>query len=194
MQETKTDKLDFEKLLGLISERTMSEPGRQLVEKIQIYDNLNQIAQEQQRITCIKELIQEGQDLPPLSVSDIAEEIERCKVEGSFFNIEDLNEIYKLIRAGIEIKNFYKNHKQTMQPVSSLAGKIAAYPEILNAIEKVVDEKGNIRDNASKKLKKIRRDKNQAKQNLRSEVNRAMQKARKKDWLHEKNPTIRNGR
>lgn len=194
MQEKQQDKLDFDKLLALIGERTMSEPGRQLVKRIQIYDDIDSIKKQQERISCIKNLIQDGQDLPPLAVSDITREIERCRVKGSFFNIENLNQIYKLIRSGIEIKNFYKNHRKTMQPVGAIASKIMAYPEILSAIEKVVDEKGNIKDRASNKLRKIRLDKAQAVQNLRAEVNRAMQKARDNDWLHEKNPTIRNGR
>ena len=194
MKENSLDRLGFGKLLSLIAERTMSHPGQELVEQIEIYKNINDIARQQQQIGCVKKLIEEGRDLPPLNVSDISEEIERCQVEGSFFSIESLNEIYKLIRTGIELKNFYKNNKNSMQPVRNIAGRVAAYPEILSAIEKVVNEKGEIRDNASQKLKKIRRDKKRAVQNLRAEVDKAMQKARDNNWLHEKNPTIRNGR
>jgi len=194
MEENNTDRLDFEKLLSLIAERTMSLPGEKLVENITVFPTTNQIEKEQQRIGCIRDLIEDGRDLPPLNVTDLTQEIERCKVEGSFFTIEDLDKLYKLIRSGIEIKKFYKNNKNSMQPVSSIAGRVASYPEILDAIEKVVDEKGEIKDTASKKLKKIRRDKNRAMQNLRAEVNKAMQTARNNNWLHEKNPTIRNGR
>ncbi|MCF7885334.1 MAG: endonuclease MutS2 [Candidatus Marinimicrobia bacterium] len=194
MTDNSTEKLAFDKLLALIAERAMSEPGRKLVEDIRIYNNIPEITQQQQKISSIKTLIEEGQDLPPLNVSDLSQEIERCKVEGTFFTVEALNEIYKLIRAGIEIKDFYRNHKKSMQAVSSIAARIASYPDLIEAIEKVVDEKGEIKDKASKKLKKIRRDKVQAEQNLRAEVNRAMQKARDNNWLHEKNPTIRNGR
>lgn len=194
MEENNTDKLDFEKLLSLIAERTMSLPGEKLVEDIKVFHSTDQVEKEQKRIGCIKDLIEDGRDLPPLNVTDLSQEIERCKVEGSFFTIEDLDKLYKLIRSGIEIKKFYKNNKNSMQPVNSIAGRVASYPEILDAIEKVVDEQGEIKDTASKKLRKIRRDKSRAMQNLRAEVNKSMENARKNNWLHEKNPTIRNGR
>jgi len=184
----------FEKLRDLIVERTISKPGKEKTQKIDTFESIKQIEKRQDRISAIHTILIEGSDLPLGSIPDVTKELEKAEAEGSFLPRKSFRRLYKLVETSIKIENFYQNHSKRLKSIESMAENIGAFPWVLETIDSIIDDDGRIRDDASQKLLNIKQEKNRVEEELRNEVQRAMQQSRKNNWLHEEKPTIRNGR
>ncbi len=186
--------LGFNRVQDLIGEAALSRAGKNKTAELLPLANLSEVKVRQARIKSVQELLGQGEDLPLVRFIDLRAEFKRCRVAGSYFRTKTLTQLLAVIQQVEDIKKFYRNRKSLLKPLAFLFQTMTSLPEILRAIQKIIDEKGELRDSASSGLKKIRKEIKASLSQMHSEISRTMEKARQENWLHEDNPTIRNGR
>jgi len=186
--------LGFNKIQDLIGQAAVSKAGQTKTAALQPLANLSEVKVRQSRIKAVQELLHQSEDLPLNRFVDLRVEFKRCQVAGSYFGIKSLTHLLAIMQQIQDLKKFYQNRKALLKPLAFLMQTITSLPEILDLIQKIIDEKGELRDSASPRLKTIRREIKSMLSQMHNEISRTMKKARQENWLHEENPTIRNGR
>ncbi len=87
------DSLGFDKICEIIAKETESEAGSSRVGNLKPLSNLNEIIVQQDRISALRNLLNNSDDLPISDFQDIREDLKRCKVSGSYFSAEKLIQI-----------------------------------------------------------------------------------------------------
>ncbi|MBQ5710231.1 MAG: Smr/MutS family protein [Alistipes sp.] len=89
---------------------------------------------------------------------DIAEIIDKVAVEGSYLTAEECATLSRSLRAASSIISFILSRRAESYPaLRRITERVEALPHLQSAIERVVDEKGEVRSSASPELTDIRR-------------------------------------
>ena len=89
---------------------------------------------------------------------DIAEIIDKIAVEGSYLTAEECATLSRALRAASSIISFILSRRAESYPaLRRITERVEALPHLQSAIERVVDEKGEVRSSASPELADIRR-------------------------------------
>lgn len=188
------DSLGFDKIRDLINKEAVSGAGYLRVEKLKPLSNLNEIIAQQNRISALRNLLDDSNDLPIDNFHDIREDLKRCKVSGSYFSAETLLQVSNILRQSDTIRQYFRANKETMKSLEFLITGLSPLNPVCRLINRIVDEEARIQDRASPELVRIRRDVQSEMRHLHRAIARLMNKAKSEDWLHEENPTIREGR
>ena len=89
---------------------------------------------------------------------DIAAIVEKIAVEGSYITEEEAAILLRSLRSASSIIEFILSRKEGLYPdLRRITLGVGTYPELQRAIDRVVDEKGEVRSSASPELQDIRR-------------------------------------
>lgn len=189
-------KIDFDQIKKLIDASCVSEMGRFYVSKIRFSSQPRIIARMLDQVMEFIQVLQSGESFPAIRCVDLREELSGLVPEGSYIQQESLFNLTEALRILNDIFSFLKSTEDEKLPqLKSLALEIEFPKEIYQSALKIIDNKGNIKDNASEKLAEIRK-KLQAKQGeLMRETRKAFRIAKDSGWVPENAEiTVRNGR
>ncbi|MBE6176559.1 MAG: endonuclease MutS2 [Rikenellaceae bacterium] len=94
--------------------------------------------------------IGEGEELRPI--------VEKIAVEGSYLVAEECATLLKAIRSAAAIVNFITTRREGNYPrLKALTRGVEIFPELQRALERVIDDKGEVRSSASEELSVLRR-------------------------------------
>lgn len=89
---------------------------------------------------------------------DIASIVEKIAVEGSYITTEEAAMLLRSIRSAASIVSFILSRREEQYPnLRRITLGVGTYPELQRAIERVIDDKGEVRSSASPELQEIRR-------------------------------------
>lgn len=189
------EKLEFDKIIQLVENECVGELGRARAQrlfpeadKISIETKLEETAE-------MKSGLQINDRLPVSAYEDLGEDLRMLGIEGYVLPIEGLQRINLTLRIFHEIFKYFTPARQINYPALFKHIRPLQYDEQLaKAIDKVIDEKGEIRPDASPELAKIRK----AVQNKQKELDKVfrnlIQDYRSRGWLSDNVESIRNGR
>ncbi|HDP68923.1 MAG TPA: endonuclease MutS2 [Candidatus Marinimicrobia bacterium] len=188
------EKLGLQRVLELIAEQAVSDCTREKIRQAETLEGQDAILQQLNRINALQMLKERGELVPIRCFEDIREELQRCRVEGSYLFAENLLNMVIILQQCKELIGFYKKHRENLKPLAGLLESIDPLERESGLIRRITSEDGTIKDSASAELTRIRRQIQQTVTRLHREVDRVMDQARRENWLHEENPTIRDGR
>ena len=188
-------KLEFDKVLNLTVEECVGELAKRAVLKIKPFVDPKIIKQKHKEVTELKNSFVAG-DLIPLNVyEDISNDLKMLSIEGYVLSIEGLQRINKTLRGFAGIFQFFDLERQELYP--TLFNILRPYEyseELTKAIDKVIDEQGQIRPNASPALAKLRRQVGNKQRELDKQFKHILAEYRVKGWLSDSGESIRNSR
>lgn len=188
------DMLGFDRIVALIAGETVSTAGRALTEQLQPFTTLEPIQIRQRQIDTLQKLIESSKPFPLEEFSDLRPELKRCQVAGTALRPQTLRQLGQILDQVQTIQKFYQANRDALQSLIALIEPLEALREIRRELQRVVGEDGEIKDSASPELARIRRSMQQTVARLQREMDRIAARARRENWLHEENPTIREGR
>lgn len=134
--------------------------------------------------------------MPIYPIDDFRTVFKSTEVEGTFLETDTLYSLKKFLEHLGSLVDFFsvKNIKQ-FPMLCNYIGDIEVFPNILKNISYILDKNGEIKDNATPELFKIRAAKNQIQSSISKTLARILQKAQS-DELVEKDatPVLREGR
>ncbi len=199
-------KLGFDRIRELIAEQCVSSLGRAFVDKIRFSDDFKTIDRLIRQVAEFKLLLQTETGFPEQNYTDVSEALARAAIEGAFVSEEQFFEIKLSLRTIQQIIHFFKTKEETIFPeLKTLVNNSLPSNEtettktdwssIISQIDKIIDEKGRVRDSASPELMDIRRRLISEQSELRKTLDRILRTARNSGWIgDEMSLTIRDGR
>ena len=189
-------KIGFDIIRQMVSEACVSDMGKDYVSKIRFSTGGNIIRRMHMQISEFRQIIDYGKNFPVTGYFDLRPELYRLKTDGTYLSVEALFDLKTSLTVLSEILHFFKSTEESDFPELKALTYGFDFPEIiLQEAKRIVDDKGEMRDNASSKLADIRIKLNQKNRQVIAETRKAYQTAKQSGYLPEgAEITIRNGR
>ncbi len=191
--ETKTG---FDKVRQMIRDNCLSTIGAHYVDKLGFTTDGALLRQMLDQTEEFRQLIRDESGFPSQDYFDLTPELHRIKIEGSYIEQENLFDLKSSLTTIYEIILFFKKADTLKYPnLIRLAENIVVDKIIITKIGDIVDDKGNIKSNASAKLAEIRRALSKEQASVDRKVRKALSEARRAGWTPaDTEVTIRDGR
>ena len=89
---------------------------------------------------------------------DLRAIVDKVAVEGSYLVVEECATLLRGLRSAASIVRFLLSRREGSYPrLRAMTSRVEIYPELQQAIERVIDDKGEVRSSASEELASIRR-------------------------------------
>ncbi|MBN2600449.1 MAG: hypothetical protein JXR87_00495, partial [Candidatus Marinimicrobia bacterium] len=194
MVNTVNEILGFNRVLELIAESALSDSAKERIQRIEPFNEIADVFWQMNRITALQTMREKGEQIPLRYFKDIRGDLSRCRVEGSYLFAETLLQILGILLQSVDLYKFFRKNRDNLKALEDLMESIAQMEKEIGLVRRVVDDNGDIRDIASTELARIRKQIQQTVSRMHREIDRVMDRARQENWLHEENPTIRDGR
>lgn len=193
--ESATVQLEFDKIKSLLHEKCRSEYAKEKAANLRIHTRKDYIDRELRQSFEYKQLLQNAIYFPNDYVLNLAKELRLLQIEGALLVGEQLVSFRKLATSIEKIFRWFDLERKTAY--SALAQVIeGTYYEkaILALIDEVIDETGNVKDNASAELQSIRMGLYRKRNELRRVFDRIIGKLNKQGYLADIEESFMNGR
>src|SRR6266550_4152989 len=188
--------LEFPRTLALISERATSPLGAERVRELRPMTDREAIEREHSRLAAVRSLSSGDEPWQLHGVPDARPGLARMRVEHATLAAADLLTTGALLRSSRITRETLRGRASPIVTAVLGAQVEALFVNrgIEDAIEKAIDEEGQIRDDASSTLKKIRRELKGSQGELVKLLERAMAKLEPHQRVADMSVTVRNGR
>lgn len=150
-------KIGFDRIRKLLSEKCLSPMGLEKIGNISFISDHN-VLNHQLLLTYEFQQILTFEDFfPSENYYSISETLNKIRIEGTFPEVQEVYDMKRTLETVRIILNFFKGKEAVKYPVlQEMCSSVKVYPYVLDAIDRIIDKKGIIRDNASPRLKEIR--------------------------------------
>jgi DNA mismatch repair protein MutS2 len=189
--------IEFPRTLALISERATSPLGGERVRELRPVTDRTAIESEHARVAAVRSLLSAEEPWHLHGVPDARAALVRLRVEGASLAAADLLVLGNLLRSARVTRDSLRSERATPIVTAVLADQIEALvanKSIEDAFERAIDEDGEVRDDASPALRKIRRELKGSQGELVKLLERAMAKLEPHQRVSDMSVTVRNGR
>lgn len=189
--------LEFHRVLAVVAERATSEEGMERVRALRPTTDRTWIEREQARVFATRSLIASEARWAPYAIPAARPPLERLRVENATLGTADFMLLRALLRSSRMTLDSLVDPRlplaarAVLQPITSRLVRDAAAE---SAIDRVLDDDGEVRDTASPKLRGIRRELRHAESNLVALLERLMSRLDATQQVPDMSVTIRNGR
>jgi DNA mismatch repair protein MutS2 len=194
IDELVLEKLEFEKILTQVSKYSSTENGKNLLLNLYPSSDLTFISNEGILIEEAKEILNKS-GYPPIDyLSDLKTVLSESRIEGAILSSNKVLEILKLAKTSRLLIQFLKSElKDDSKLIEKLTVLFSDKVFELH-IEKVINEQGEVKENASNELSRIRKDINSRRNELVKSINRIIKTLKADDIVREDYLTLRDGR
>ncbi len=170
--------------------------GQHFVEQIRFSSNKSVINKLLDQSGEFVELLTIGKLFPAKDFIDLRSAVAQLKTPGSYIEQEVLFNLKASLFTIQEIIAYFKETDEDSYPQLKILVDQVYFPEkLLSEAERIIDEKGEIKDKASPTLHTIRQSIIAKERQVFRETKKAFEKAKKSGWVPENSEiTIRNGR
>ena len=152
-------KTEFVKIRELIKGHCLSNSGKAKVDEMTFLTDYDLIKNLLTLTSEFKHLVIFKDNFPTGHFIDTQSYFERTKNIGTFFTEKELFDIVRSLNTVKAIINFFKNDEENNYPTLKLLTKdIQIFPFVIQRINSVIDKYGEIKNNASSELSKIKND------------------------------------
>jgi len=190
------EKTGFDQVRQMIRENCLSPLGGYYVDKIRFFSDFNLINKLLSQAEEFRLLLLEDSGFPAQDYFDLTPELQRIKIEGTYIEKDTLFDLKSsLITITDSIEYIKKLDALRFPNLKQLTGNIGVEKLIILRIEKIIDNKGNIKDTASQKLLEIRKELIRQQSSIDKKINQSLKAAKRSGWVaDDAEVTIRNGR
>ncbi len=190
------EKIGFNKIRTLIANECISPLGLQFVNRIRFSSNAETISKMLEQTVEFKQVLQFGKPFPTGDFFDMRESLRGVQTPGSYLEKEHLFDLRASLRTILEILTYIEKLNSIEFPkIKSITEDLYFPNEVYAAADKIIDDKGEIKDSASDKLSEIRKQIISKQRQVFKATKKAFDLAKKSGWIPENaDITVRNGR
>jgi DNA mismatch repair protein MutS2 len=188
------EKLEFNKVLQFLKAECQGEQGKSYYDNIKVQTNKDVIKVLLDEVDEWKKSIERGSPIPfgPYEAIDLY----LLSKEGYVLEVEAIQRIHRIIFLHLQISNYFQDYTihKVMPCLTKIGLSLQLDVKLSREIERVFDEEGNVRPNASEALLKL----SKAIHNKERETDKVFRQEllsyRDKGFLTESFESVRNGR
>ncbi len=190
------EKLGFDRLRTLLKSYCEGTLGEAYVEKIRFTAKPHVIDKLLGQTEEFVQILSEGTDFPSSHFVDLSASLEKAAIEGTWLTEEECNQLKKTfttLRACLEF--FAQAQASEFPQLQALAAPVQFNPQVLRLLEQTLDDRGLVRDSASKELLSIRQHIQRELVAMQRRLERVWQAYKKQGFIKDDlGPTLRDGR
>lgn len=191
-------KIGFDRVRSFISDMCTSPLGREAVDKMKFSTSFRRIKESLTAVAEMMTLIRGGADIPLNHLNDVRPYLVEIKAPGSFMVADRLFRLLRILITVDEVGRFFSRDGGEGDPESVLLamfGNIQQFPHIISRLNKVLNEFGEVKDNASPELYDIRDRLRHARASVSSVMRRVIERAASAGIIEpDTAPALRDGR
>ncbi|MGC8865871.1 MAG: endonuclease MutS2 [Bacteroidales bacterium] len=189
-------KAGFEEIKRLVARQCLSQAGRERALNMAFSSSFDEIAQQLKLTAELMEILKTEASFPAADYFDLSDEIIRLRPEGTFFDPVLLGDFRASVISIQRLLAFFSKEEAARYPeLRRMSQSIRVEPAILQLLNKILDERGEIRDDASEELLNIRREIVRMESRVARRIEEILKEAKKEKITSvEAEITVRNGR
>lgn len=193
---TLEDKLGFTKIRELLAAECTNALAERMVGEMAFSSSYDRVVRELQQTEEFRQILVLENSFPSQDFIDLTDELVRLRVGNTVIEQEALFDLRCSLHTIGDCSRFLLRDDPVRYPLLyELAKRVEIDPAITKAIGKIVDDKGEIYDNASPTLLDIRRQMARKRNEVDVQINRQLARAKHEGWAPDgAEVTIRNGR
>lgn len=199
MQEKSRRILEFDKIRDVLAGYTASKLGEELAFSLQPSMVPEEIARAQQETSEAREIWQTGGRIPLDGIFDLRAPVEGAQ-RGKILSPGELLAVCSTVRVARMLRDFLDGEEDAREdarkaPVlSALAAGLTTFPQLEKAVEQALDPDGEVRDEASPRLRSLRTQARTLQNRIRERLDALTRSRETQKYLQEALVTIRNDR
>lgn len=187
--------LEFDKVKGLLQEHCKTELGKQMAEELRLHTHIDYVRTALQQAHEYKQLVLLQQHFPNDYVLNLRKELRFLEIQGAVLAGEQFMQLRKLADSMHSIVRFFDTDRRaTYAGLYEVISQTYYEKKIVSLIDEVLDETGQVRDNATPELAKIRMSLFRKRSELRRVFDRILGKLQKQGYLADIEESFLNGR
>lgn len=190
------EKIGFRQIRSLIRDRCLSELGEDRVDKIVFSAEYDEIKYQLSITEEFRTILEGTARFPAQDYLNLLPELDRLRLEGTVIDYEKIFDLKISLRAILEVIEYIRRLEEEKFPLlRELTSERFDPADIFNHLDKIIDEKGLMKDNASRELSSIRRNLRSRKETVGRKISKSLELAKSSGWADKDvEPTIRGGR
>lgn len=194
IDQTVIEKLEFNKVLNYLSNYAATERGKLFLTSLNPSSDKEFIIREGILVNEAKEIIIRSGNPPIDYLSDLEKYLSESKVEGAILSSTKIVEVLKLAKISRLLFQFIKKECNPDSHFNQVIQNLFIDKVFEHQIEKIVNEQGEVKENASSTLAEIRREIISKRNELVKSINRIIKNLKDDDIVREDYLTLRDGR
>lgn len=189
-------KIGFSHVREAVKGHCISAMGLERAEQMDFSTDREAIERNLDQTVEFMQLLQNGVPFPVRDYHDLREAFQHIRIPGTSISLEDLFALKPSLNALGYILKFGQSEARTDYPeICALTDGIQVEPIVFSEANRLVDDKGEMPDNASPELAEIRRDIHRKTGGIERRIRQIMSDAKTSGWVDPKAElTIRDGR
>jgi DNA mismatch repair protein MutS2 len=188
------DQLEFYRVLEHIAGFAASSLGVEHISEMMPLADEEAIRREIEMVNEVRGLVQRDAQPPLDAIYDIREALTYSKIPGSFLSGENFLHVLTTLQALRKSKEFFGNRRDACPLLHDLTADIHVNRLFERHVQDAIDDLGNVRDNASRDLQRIRRDIIDKSAALRERLQKILRRVAEEELVTEEYVTLREGR
>jgi len=188
------DSLEFNKVCQLLRQKCRTDAARLYTEQMRFHTHIDYVRKELEQTLEFKSVLSSGDHFPNDFTRNVEKELKLISLPGAVLNGEQLLAISQLALNTKDILAWFKKNNELFHRLRAIAENINYEKSITGIIHTVIDERGIVRDNASKELMQIRAELDTTRQQLRKVFEGILRRLNKQGYLADISEGFLNGR
>ncbi len=201
------DVLEFTRLLDHVAGHASTGPGAARIRSLRPTrvggthldraDALHALHGEHTRVAAMRSLLQGDSPHRPQAIPELEHAFQRLRVEGASWTGPELRGAVVLLRSARLTQQSLQDasrHPAARAPLASLADRLISLPALEQQLDRVLTEDGELKDDASPALRRIRKELRASEGEIVRLLERLMSKLEDHHRVDDASVTLRNGR
>ncbi|TSA29737.1 MAG: endonuclease MutS2, partial [Ignavibacteriales bacterium] len=188
------EKLEFNKVITHIEKYCSTENGKKAIQNLVPLESIDEIKKNGEQVNEAKEILIKN-NIPPFEyLPDLNDVLSRSRIEGSVLTSKQILDVLKLAETSRKLFQFLKSKDISQTYLKEFTDLLLVDKVFEHQIGKVFTENGEIRDDASPKLREIRIEIREKDAALRKQVQKLLKQLSDSYLVQEEYITQRDGR
>jgi len=187
-------KLGFDVILQQLVQRVSSEEAQEACLAITPSSDPDEVMPELRRVEEFRRLMEAEDSHPAHNLPAVSPLLRKVEIAGNWLSVAELNRLLGWLETIVEVREYLHQRKELYPELDHLVNSQSFNPQLTKRISRLLDPNGNLRDDASPALASIRKQLNQASNELRSTLYRLLRRAQENGWGTEGEIVLRNDR
>ena len=193
--ENVEERLEIDQVRTILKRYCKSQLAAERVDKARPVVKYNQLQIYLDQTREMYHVLTSGASLPGGQFEDIFPLLKRVKTGGTYLDGTDFSVLKQALNILYEWSQFLKKRPEDYPALSRLTHGFIADLELVKEIDACIDERGEVRDNASPELMEIRSRIGKAERSVRKTIQRILEKSKRDELTDDDGTvTVRSGR
>ncbi|MFO7799362.1 endonuclease MutS2 [Rhodohalobacter sp.] len=189
-----SQKIGFESIREATLRKSFTPYGREEIDNLSPTSDRSTVERRLSESREWTKILQSGSRHPLTVLDDVREILKDSRLKGTILPLDDFPVILQNARLARLITNFFKRLEFDTPSLQKISDRLVNLKPLEEAIQRVITERGELRDDASRELQQIRGKLNRERSKLRSTVQQVMKRLAKDGMTSDEGATIRSGR